>query len=140
MPALAGEGLTAERLGLLARRVNRVEAALFYLVGEAQRQVQRGPWPDDGPVTMDSGVFFRLPEEIALRILGRAIAWTGHEGPVELGKLEALSAALVEGHHLVLRGRLARFRRTLAGALITLDDEELRIERAPPRRSASKRP
>jgi hypothetical protein len=40
-----------------------------------------------------------------------------------------------------LNSGLARFRRTLAGALITLDAGQLRIERAPlRRRAASKRP
>ena len=43
----------------------------------------------------------RLPAEVALRLLGRAIARAGDEGPVELGKLEALHAAL---------GRFARQR------------------------------
>ena len=36
----------------------------------------------------------RLPAEVALRLLGRAIARTGDEGPVQLGKLETLYEAL----------------------------------------------
>ena len=36
----------------------------------------------------------RMPEEIRLRLLQRAIDRVGHEGPAELGKVEALLAAL----------------------------------------------
>ena len=35
-----------------------------------------------------------MPEEIRLRLLLRAIDRFGHEGPAELGKVEALLAAL----------------------------------------------
>ena len=35
-----------------------------------------------------------MPEEIRLRLLKRAIDRFGHEGPAELGKVEALLAAL----------------------------------------------
>ena len=38
--------------------------------------------------------YARLPAEVALRLLGRAMARAGDEGPVELAKLEALKAAL----------------------------------------------
>ena len=38
--------------------------------------------------------FAGLPEEIRLRLLMRAIDRAGHEGPAELGKVEALLAAL----------------------------------------------
>ncbi len=58
-----------------------------------------------------------LPAEVSLRLLGRAIAQVGNEGPVELGKLEALHAALAAA---LAEGRSARFRRTLAGAVVTL--------------------
>ncbi len=38
--------------------------------------------------------FARLPDEIAIRLLGQAIAQVGDEGPVELGKLESLFDSL----------------------------------------------
>ncbi len=38
--------------------------------------------------------YSRLPGEVALRLLGCAVAETGDEGPVELAKLEALKDAL----------------------------------------------
>jgi len=143
MPALAREGLTAERLALLARRLERTEAALFSAVDEARLRLTSGSLADEGPVTMAAGAFFDLPEEIRLRLLGWAIATKGDEGPVELGKLEALYAALspaIEAARPRLKNS-GRFRRTLAGAVITLAGGQLRIERAPRRRSrASKRP
>jgi tRNA(Ile)-lysidine synthase len=68
-----------------------------------------------------------LPAEVALRLLGRAITRVGDEGPVELGKLEAFMAALAAN-------REGRFRRTLAGAMVTLAREHLVVERAPARK------
>ncbi len=53
-----------------------------------------GRWPDGGPIALPAGRFAELPAEVALRLLGRAIARAGNEGPVELGKLEALHAGL----------------------------------------------
>ncbi|MGA9947862.1 MAG: hypothetical protein WBQ24_06395, partial [Xanthobacteraceae bacterium] len=64
-------------------------------------------------------------------LLGRAVAHTGDEGPVELGKLEALYDALRLAH--------SRLRRTLAGAQITLDKDWLTVERAPARRNRIRR-
>ena len=141
MPALAREGLTTERLARLAGRVERVEDAVFHALKDAQTRIAPEPWPDAGPVTMGAQAVAGLPPEIRLRLLGRAIDRTGSEGPVELGKLEALAAALSEFLFAApLNSGLARFRRTLAGALITLDAGQLRIERAPPRRRPASKP
>ena len=135
MPALEREGLVPQRLALLARRVRRAEAALEAAVAQAAAELAPEPWPAGGPVAFPAGRYARLPAEVALRLLGRAIAWAGNEGPVELGKLEALYAALTGAPGGV------RFRRTLAGALITRSGGRLSIERAPARRhTASKRP
>ena len=90
------------------------------------------PWPNHGPVAFERVRFADLPAEVALRLLGRAIAHAGDEGPVELGKLEALYEAL--------RQAPGRLRRTLAGALVTLDAERLLVERAPTRRSTAMHP
>ena len=142
MPAFASEGLTAERLGLLARRVERVEDALFVAVKEAQTKVSPGGWSPETAVTMAADVYGELPPEVRLRLLGQAIAFKGDEGPVELGKLEALCAALAGPLSDAVDGdvEFAQFCRTLAGALITLKGAVLTVERAPPRRHASKRP
>jgi tRNA(Ile)-lysidine synthase len=71
-----------------------------------------------------------LPAEIALRLLGRVLTNVGDEGPVELGKLEALKSALDAAQNT----DIGHFRRTLAGAVVTLAGLQLVVERAPPRR------
>jgi tRNA(Ile)-lysidine synthase len=135
MPALAREGLTAARLATLARRVEWVEDALDQAVNEAQERVTTTPWSVGAPVTMNEDAFSDLPKEISLRLLGRAIAFTGNEGPVELGKLEALRAAMSEPLSAVtLRlDQFAKFRRTLAGAVVTVTGDRITVETAPPR-------
>ena len=130
MCALAREGLDARRLSLLARRLRRAEAAIETTVDVAMAALSELPWPDHGPIVFDADQFNRLPAEVALRLLGRAIARTGDEGSVQLGKLETLYEALrMEG-----AGKAARWRRTLAGALVTLRGTKLAVERAPARR------
>jgi tRNA(Ile)-lysidine synthase len=128
MPALEREGLDARRLALLARRARRADAAIESAVRAARDALSLGSWREIGPIAFDSAGFARLPEEVALRLLGRAIAHAGNEGPVELAKLEALHAALAT------HGRL---RRTLAGAVVTLAGDRLSVERAPRRRPAA---
>jgi tRNA(Ile)-lysidine synthase len=134
MPALEREGFAPRRLGQLARRVRRAERAIETVVDIAAARLSVGPWPDRGPIVLDAAAFARLPAEVALRLLGRAVAWVGDEGPVELGKLEALFEALAAAW----TKRSARFRRTLAGAMVTVSlttaGERLLIERAPARR------
>jgi tRNA(Ile)-lysidine synthase len=139
MPALSREGLTPERLAVLARRVERIEIALHDILNDALQSVAPGPWPGAGPVTMDMAAFARLPEEIGLRLLGRVIQWAGDEGPVELAKLEALCGSLAAPIDAALDGvNPRRFRRTLAGAMITLSGTKLTVERAPSRRTGAK--
>jgi tRNA(Ile)-lysidine synthase len=134
MPLLDHEGLTAGRLATLAMRARRAEIALETAVSEAQAELAPGRWPERGPVSFTAVQFDRLPREIALRLLGRVIAAVGNEGPVELGKLEALMEDLAAAGQ-------ARRRRTLAGAVVTHTRGQIVVERAPPRRvSASKRP
>lgn len=143
MPLLAAEGLTAVRLAKLAERARRAEIALYEVLQAALRKLAPGQWPEKGPVTIDACGFGSLPDEIQLRILERAINWVGNEGPVELGKLEVLCAALADAIEtsLVAPPNARRFRRTLAGAVVTLDGDKLIAERAPPRGpAASKRP
>ena len=133
MPALAREGLGARRLALLAQRLQRADAAIESAVDAAAAALSEGPWSDRGPIRFDAENFARLPAEVALRLLGRAIAHTGHEGRLRLGKLETLFKALQnEWHNAVSRG--SRFRWTLAGAVLTLERDGLTVERAPPRR------
>jgi tRNA(Ile)-lysidine synthase len=88
MPALAREGLNARRLARLAGRLRRAETAIEMAVDDAMAALSRGPWSERGPIVFDVGKIFRLPAEVALRLLGRAIARAGDEGTIRLGKLE----------------------------------------------------
>ena len=135
MPALAREGLDARRLAILARRLRRAEAAIEMAVAVAASAVSEQPWTDRGPIVFDAANFYRLPAEVALRLLARAIARVGDEGPVELGKVEAMFDSLVASAALQQNARL---RRTLAGALVTLAAGRLTIVRAPARKTVSK--
>jgi tRNA(Ile)-lysidine synthase len=128
MPTLAEEGLTVPRLVLLARRLARANATIERTVDAAFKALLRTNGP--GPLVFDATGFRHMPEEIALRLLGRAVAQRGDEGQVELGKLEALHATMESE----LTPGPTRFRRTLAGAIVTLEGDRLVVERAPPRR------
>lgn len=140
MAGLEREGLKPERLALLARRVQRAEAALEAVVDAAAGALTGGAWPETGAVAFPLVPLARLPAEVVLRLIGRAIAWTGDEGPAELGKLESLCAAL--GASLAASSGSKLFRRTLAGAVVTRAGDRIVVERAPSRRgrAASNRP
>lgn len=131
LPALAAEGLDASRLALLSRRMARAEAALEAAVDAAFARLSL-EGASDRRTVLDAAGFAALPAEVALRLVGRAIARLGDEGPVELGKLEALFGALTGSVRTAPQP--PRFRRTLAGALVTLDAGRLVVERAPARR------
>jgi tRNA(Ile)-lysidine synthase len=133
MPALAAEGFDARNLARLASRLARANAALEILADGAERYLALGG--RDPHAGFDANAFAALAEEIRLRLLLRRIDRVGHEGPAELGKVEALLAALdragaATGH---AKGRI-RLKQTLAGALVSLVDGRIRIEPAPPRR------
>ena len=130
MSALSREGLDARRLARLAQRLRRAEAAIETAVSAAAQGLCEGPWSDRGPIIFDAARFARLPAEVALRLLGRALARVGDEGPIELGKLETLYEALAGAK----AGKAVRLRRSLGGALVTLTEVKVAVERAPPRR------
>jgi tRNA(Ile)-lysidine synthase len=129
-PALAAEGLDARRFALLGRRVRRAEAAVEFAVAAAAAAVSDGEWSERGPIHVEAEGFAALPAEVALRLLGRAIARVGDEGPVQLGKLESLAEALAAASTAAVR-----FRRTLAGAVVTLGHDRIIVDRAPARRN-----
>jgi tRNA(Ile)-lysidine synthase len=133
MPALAAEGLTGDRLARLARRLRRADAAIEVAVDQAAAQVTVLAGRASGSIAFEAAGFFALPEEIASRLLGRAIDRLGTEGPVELGKLEALLEGLLTAHNSADTAR-RRVRRTLAGAVVTAARGLILIEPAPPRR------
>ena len=93
MPALAGEGLDARRLALLARRLRRAEAAIEMAVGIAAAALSDRP----GARAVRS---CSMPKNsAACPRRWHCACWPGDrapgdEGPVQLGKLEALFEAL----------------------------------------------
>lgn len=128
MPVLAQEGLSARRLSTLAARLRRADAAIEAMVQVAALELaERKTRPASIAFPVEG--FIKLPAEVALRLLGRAVATIGDEGPVELGKLENLLAALFAPQ------TPETIRRTLAGALVTRSAGTLSVERAPARRS-----
>jgi tRNA(Ile)-lysidine synthase len=138
MPALAAEGGDARNLARLASRLARANAAVEVLVDGAERYLAlRDRQSSDAG--FDAKAFAALPEEIRLRLLLRAINRCGHEGPAELGKVEALLAALDRTVAAKPAARRPRLKQTLAGALISLTDDRIRIVPAPPRRGRASR-
>jgi tRNA(Ile)-lysidine synthase len=162
MPVIAAEGGDNRNLARLASRLARANAAVEVLVDGAERFLalrdrqasQSGPGAKAFDAkgfaksfdsksfdlkSFDAGAFAALPEEIRLRLLLRAINRVGHEGPAELGKVEALLSALDRTVAENAAGRGPKLRQTLAGALVSLIDGRIRVEPAPPRRSRTNR-
>ena len=151
MPLLAAEGGDARNLVRLASRLARANAAVEVLVDGAERYLalrdrqglhsgfnaktaERLDAKTFDAKTFDAKTFAAMPDEIRLRLLLRAIDRVGHEGPAELGKVEALLSALDRAGADRNAGRRTRLKQTLAGALVSLIDGRIRIEPAPPRR------
>jgi tRNA(Ile)-lysidine synthase len=138
MRVLAAEGGDTRNLARLASRLARANAAVEILVDGAERYLAlRDNEASQAGLrgkSFDAKAFAAMPEEIRLRLLKRAIDRYGHEGPAELGKIEALLAALDRA----CAGRLGEgqsgLKQTLGGALVTLTAGRIRVEPAPPRR------
>lgn len=129
MPALAEEGADARTLARLAARLARADAAVEVLADGAERFLVQ----TDRSAALggyDARAFSALPEEIRLRLLKRAIDRHGHEGPAELGKVEALLAVLDRA----ITEQQPRLKQTLAGAAVSLSNGRILVQPAPPRR------
>jgi tRNA(Ile)-lysidine synthase len=162
LPLLAAEGGDARGLARLASRLARANAAVDVLADGAERYLaltdcglRRGVAAGNSQAEQfqtkqfdakefdikefDAEAFAAMPEEIRLRLLMRAIDRVGHEGPAQLGKVEALLAQLDRsitersGRRSDKPARL-ELRQTLAGALVSLGKGRIRIEPAPLRR------
>src|SRR5216683_90939 len=152
MPVLAAEGGDTRNLARLASRLARANQAVEVLVDGAERYLalrdrealhsgfnaktfdaERLDAKSFDAKSFDAKTFAAVPDEIRLRLLLRAIDRVGHEGPAELGKVEALLSALDLAGADRNAGR-RRLKQTLAGALVSLIDGRIRIEPAPPRR------
>lgn len=136
MPGLAAEGLTAARLAQFARRARRADEAIAAAVDELENRLvgpSSGAAAPEAPAPRSLAIadWMAAPAEIRLRLLGRLITATGNEGPVELGKLESCEQAVTD--HVCRRAEV-RFRRTLAGAVVSVTKGWLTVGRAPPRR------
>jgi tRNA(Ile)-lysidine synthase len=129
MPELAREGIDARNLARLAQRLARANAALEATVGIMETTI--GRVRADRVIEIDARAFATLPDEIALRLLGRAVATVATEGTVELAKLEALFADVRTASG---RKVAARMRQTLAGALVSVSADVIAVEPAPARR------
>jgi len=129
MPVLAEEGADARTLARLASRLARANAAVEVLADGAERYLALTD-RDAAGGGYDARAFAALPEEIRLRLLKRAIDRYGHEGPAELGKVEALLAVV---DRAVAEGQ-TRLKQTLAGAAISLSKGRILVQPAPPRR------
>jgi tRNA(Ile)-lysidine synthase len=144
MPVLAAEGGDTRNLARLASRLARANAAVEVLVDGAERYLALRDREASHPgfdanafvKTFDAKAFAAMAEEIRLRLLLRAIDRFGHEGPAELGKVEALLSALDRAGANKTAARPIRLKQTLAGALVSLIDGRIRVEPAPPRRQA----
>lgn len=133
MPGLADEGLSAERLALLARRIARLDEAAA-LRAKALLPELRLPMPAGAtPVLrLRFEALLAEPEEIALRVVALALEEIGGEDGVvpRLERLEACVEALLGA----ATGR-ARAARTLSGCLLSLGiDGVLTLRREGPRR------
>ncbi|PZA09928.1 tRNA lysidine(34) synthetase TilS [Rhodopseudomonas palustris] len=137
MPLLAAEGCNAYSLARLAARAARADAALERMAdGAAQFLASLGGTSERPGV--DAVAFLELPAEIRIRLLLRWLTQQGYEGLPELGKVETLSAALLQAMTKAAPAGKIRFRQTLAGAIVTLTKDRLMIGPAPPRRGRSR--
>ena len=153
MPVLAAEGGDTRNLVRLASRLARANAAVEVLVDGAERylalrdrqalhsgfdansfdaeRLDANILGAKAAKVFDAKTFATMPDEIRLRLLLRAIDRVGHEGPAELGKVEALLSALDRAGAASNAGQRPRLKQTLAGALVSLIDGRIRIEPAP---------
>ncbi len=134
MPVLAAEGADARNLVRLASRLARANAALDIMTEGAERYLASidAPQMRDG---FDLAAFSVLADEIRVRLLLRAIDRIGHEGPAELGKVEALLQAMDSS--LKMGGPApdrVRFKQSLAGAIVSIHRSRVKIVPAPLRR------
>jgi tRNA(Ile)-lysidine synthase len=122
--ALAALGLTNDRIGLSARRLERSRAALDAATSELQAAAKLSL---HGGIyaSLEVAAFQSAPEDLRIRLMGRLVAaFGGQKEPVRLAKIEALVERL--GH--------AEFEAaTLGGTIVTRRREKIGVCREPGR-------
>jgi tRNA(Ile)-lysidine synthase len=127
-------GLTADMLALSAARLARARRAVEAMVDEVCDPETGAVSVDEacGAVLVDRAALREVAEEVALRILERAILAAGGGERPALSKLEAVVRGLWEprgaGHGGQGSGQ-GQARWTLARALITAEPDIVRVER-----------
>jgi tRNA(Ile)-lysidine synthase len=114
MPALAEQGLTAERLGRLAERLARLDEAAERRARDVLEQVTL---PAEGAVRLRFSALAAEPEEIVLRVLALALDAAAPACPAygRLERLEDCGAALTAAAQAGLG-----LRRTLSACVVSL--------------------
>ncbi len=129
-PALAAMGLSSERLGTLARRMEAVAALVADAVDAAWAQVVVPV--EDGRFELAHGKFAALNPLVGTELLGQVLQLvSGNRQPAPLGPLEAMQAALQSG--------TAMKAATLHGCVIAARAGTITVRREGPRR-AQRRP
>ncbi len=141
MPVLAEEGLTPSRLARLAGRLRRDEDALAQAAASALRDLRRPAPGGEGRLTLDGPALAALPEAVALRVVGLAVAAMRGEGDAQAypPRLERLERIVIGEVLPALRAH-GTCRRTVAGLLLAAGGGRLTLGPAPPRRSPGARP
>jgi tRNA(Ile)-lysidine synthase len=122
MKVLEAEGLTAKRLFVTAKRLERArEAIIFYTKKISEEALIR---EDKDQTILDFEILQQAPEEISFRIIQNLIEGqrSGYDYNVRMEKLEDLFESLMNNSKNYKP-------RTLGGCLITLNKNQLVIEK-----------
>lgn len=136
MPALAAEGLSAERLATLAARLGRVEAAVEHRVATLLPLL--APAADAAAARLDLKALAGEPEEIALRLVARGLEGVAGPHGGNLPRLERLETCVFALLGAASRG--SAMTRTLSGCVLALDREGLLTLSREPTRKRGVRP
>ncbi len=134
MPLLAGEGLDAQRLAILAGRMRMLDEALAHQVGGVLDNCRR-PSIVPGTIVLDGSAWLNEPFAVIQQLLSRVLSEVSPEGARErLEAVEGLAGAVL----MAIAGG-ETLRHTLQGALISVTaDGRVIVAREPPRPSGRK--